>query len=111
VVGLHICGNLLPILEDVLATGANLVDIDHQVAPGDALAVNRGRAVLRGNLDPSSVFAFGTLESIERATASLRTQVEGAGHWVYSSGCDISPGTPSENLSRVLTALGGKPGE
>ena len=108
-VGLHICGNLLPILEDVLATGANLVDIDHQVAPRDALELNRGRAALRGNLDPSSVFAFGTPQSISQAVASLRTQVEGAGHWIYGSGCDISPGTSAENLSRVLAALGVKP--
>jgi MtaA/CmuA family methyltransferase len=107
-VGLHICGNLLPILEDVLGTGANLVDIDHQVVPRDALELNRGRAVLRGNLDPSSVFAFGTAQSISQAVAPLRTQVEGAGHWIYGSGCDISPGTPAENLSRVLSALGVK---
>jgi MtaA/CmuA family methyltransferase len=106
VVGLHICGNLLPILEDVLATGANLVDIDHQVSPAEALRLARGRAVLRGNLDPSSVFAFGTLETIKQAAASLRAQVEGVGHWIYGSGCDISPGTSAENLSLVLAALG-----
>jgi MtaA/CmuA family methyltransferase len=119
VVGLHICGNLLPILEDVLTTGANLVDIDHQVSPAEALRRNRGRAVLRGNLDPSSVFAFGTPETIKQAVASLRAQVrsatspgppapaiEGAGHWIYGSGCDVSPGTSAENLSLVLAALG-----
>jgi len=106
VVGLHICGNLLPILEDVLATGANLVDIDHQVSPAEALRRNRGRAVLRGNLDPSSVFAFGTPQTINQAVASLRAEVEGVGHWVYGSGCDVSPGTSAENLSLVLVALG-----
>ena len=105
-VGLHICGDLLPIFDDVLSTGANLVDIDHQVSAAEALSVNRGRAVLRGNLDPSAVFAFGTKETISRETASLKADVEGRGCWIYSSGCDISPGTPVENLPRVLTALG-----
>ncbi len=106
VVGLHICGDLLPIFQDVLSTGANLVDIDHQVSPVEVLVRNGGRAVLRGNLDPSAVFAFGTGETISRATASLKAQVEGRGSWIYSSGCDISPGTPAENLHRTLRALG-----
>ena len=62
--------------------------------------------MLRGNLDPSAVFTFGTEETINRETASLKADVEGRGCWMYSSGCDISPGTPVENLRRVLTALG-----
>ncbi len=107
-VGLHICGDLLPIFDDMLSTGATLVDIDHQVSAAEALSVNRGRAVLRGNLDPSAVFAFGTEETINRETASLKADVEGRGCWIYSSGCDISPGTPTRNLERVLTALWGE---
>ena len=105
-VNLHICGNLLPILEDVLSTGVNFLDIDHQVPAGEALRRNRGRAVLRGNLDPSSVFAFGTEESIRQEVAKLRHEVEGRGPWVYGSGCDISHNTPRENVELVMTALG-----
>ena len=104
-VGVHICGNILPIFEDVLSTGVNLVDIDHQVSPAQVLKANRARAVLRGNLDPSAVFAFGTPEVIDRSTRELRRAVEGQGSWIYSSGCDISPGTPRENLERVVKAL------
>ena len=103
--GLHICGNLLPIFEDVISTGVNLLDIDHQVPADEALKRNRGRAVLRGNLDPSAVFAFGTEEAIGRETAKLKAQVGGRGRWIYGSGCDVSPGTPEENLRRVGRAL------
>lgn len=105
---LHICGNLVPILEDVLSTGVNLLDIDHQLPAGEALEKNRGRAVLRGNLDPSAVFAFGTEEAIDRAVTELKAQVGGRGGrggWIYGSGCDVSPGTPQENLRRVVSAL------
>ena len=52
------------------------------------------------------MFTFGTEETIIRRTESLKADVEGRGSWVYSSGCDISPGTPVENLRRVLTGLG-----
>jgi len=104
-VGLHICGDILPIFEDVLSTGVNLVDIDHQAPPPTVLDLNRSRAVLRGNLDPSSVLAFGTPEMIDRKTRELRCAVEERGCWVHSSGCDISPGTPPQNLSRVIDNL------
>jgi MtaA/CmuA family methyltransferase len=104
-VGLHICGNLMPILEDVLTTGANLLDIDYQVSAKDALRVNKGRAVLRGNLNPSSVFAFGTKEVIKAETAKLKAEVKRQGLWIFSSGCDISPGTPKANIELALKCL------
>ncbi len=107
-VGLHICGDVLPIFEDVLSTGVNLLDIDHQVPAGEALERNRRRAVLRGNLDPSAVLAFGTEEVIGREAATLKAQVGGRGRWIYGSGCDVSPGTPEDNLRRVVSALRGE---
>lgn len=103
--GLHICGNLTPILEDVLTTGADLVDVDHQVSPLKALDLNNGRAVLRGNLDPSGVFAFGTEEALVRQTSRLKEETEGRGCWIYGSGCDISPGSPARTLRRVAELL------
>ena len=104
-VGLHICGNLMPILQDVLTTGANLLDIDYQVSAKDALRVNKGRAVLRGNLNPSSVFAFGTEDVIKAETTKLKSEVAGKGSWIFSSGCDISPGTPRANIELAMKYL------
>jgi len=102
-VGLHICGNTLPILEDVLSTGVDFMDIDYQVPADQALALARGRIVLRGNLDPSSVFRFGTPRQVRSATAALRDATRNA-RWILSSGCDIPPGTPAENIHAFVNA-------
>jgi uroporphyrinogen decarboxylase len=105
VLGLHICGNLLPILEDVIATGVDLVDVDYQVPAPQAIAQARGRVTLRGNLDPSAVFRFGTPAQVRQATADLVRAVGGHARWVMSSGCDIPPGTPEENVHAFMKAV------
>ncbi|MGC9468233.1 MAG: uroporphyrinogen decarboxylase family protein [Anaerolineae bacterium] len=105
-VGLHICGNVLPILEDVLTTGATWVDIDYQVAAATAVRVTDDRAVLRGNLDPSAVFRFGSCADVRAATRALETaRSRVAPRWILSSGCDIPPGTPAKNLHAFVDAI------
>ncbi len=100
-VGLHICGGTLPILEGVIATGVHFMDVDYQVPAADALALAGGRIALRGNLDPSALFRFGTPAQVREGTAGLARGVSGA-RWILSSGCDIPPGTPAENLTAFV---------
>lgn len=96
-IGLHVCGNILPILPDLIATGADLLDVDYQVPAATAIEMAAGRISLRGNLDPSAVFRFGSAENVVAETRRLCRAVAGA-RWILSSGCDIPPGTPAENL-------------
>ena len=110
-VGLHICGDVKPILEDVIDTGVTWIDIDHQVPVEAALAMAGDRIALRGNLDPSSIFRFGTPAEVDAATtallATLRSGAGGAlpGRWFASSGCDIPPGTPAENIHAFVERI------
>lgn len=109
-VGLHICGNVAPILDDVISgTEVTFMDVDYQVPVATAVALSQGRIGLRGNLDPSSVFRFGSEADVADATASLVTEVTDEGgtaatRWVLSSGCDIPLGTPAENLRAFVAA-------
>jgi len=97
-VGLHICGNLVPIFEGVVDTGVTFADIDYQVDAATALRLADGRIALRGNLDPSAVFRFGRPEAVRAATGALIGSVGEARGWILSSGCDIPPGTPADNI-------------
>jgi uroporphyrinogen decarboxylase len=105
-VGLHVCGDTRSILDDMIATGADLLDIDHQVPTEEALAMAGDRIVLRGNLDPSGVLRFATPDEIRTRTRQLCRMVEGR-RWIVSSGCDIPPGTPEENLRAFANAVRG----
>ena len=102
-IGFHVCGNILPVLEDLISTGADLLDVDYQVPAAKALELAAGRVTLRGNLDPSSVFRFGSSDKVRTETQALCRAVTG-GRWILGSGCDIPPGTPPENLQAFVEA-------
>lgn len=104
VVGLHICGDTTAIIEDAIAAGVDFLDIDHQVPPAAAIQIARGRIVLRGNLDPSSDFRFASPEHTCTRTEALCRTVRNA-PWIMSSGCDIPPGTPDENIHTFVRAV------
>jgi MtaA/CmuA family methyltransferase len=103
--GLHVCGDISPILEDLIATGAGLIDVDHQVDASSAIRQARGRVALRGNLDPVTAFFQGSAEEVRRQTGTL-IQTAGGARWILSSGCDIPPGTPAENVEAFCRAAG-----
>jgi MtaA/CmuA family methyltransferase len=100
-VGLHVCGNILPILDDLIATGADLLDIDYQVPAVRAIEQAAGRVTLRGNLDPVSLLLNASPERVRSKTLELSAQAAGA-RWIISTGCDIPPGTPRANLAALV---------
>lgn len=96
-VKLHICGNTTAILPRMLETGADIVDVDHLVrdmAPFAAL-LKPGQA-LCGNLDPVSLIQDGSPAAVRAAARTALSQVPG--RLILSGGCEITPGTPVENL-------------
>ena len=62
---LHICGNTTKILEGMLATGADALELDYKTDARSARDAMKGRAVFIGNIDPSSVLALGTPALVE----------------------------------------------
>ncbi|NQU42972.1 uroporphyrinogen decarboxylase family protein [bacterium] len=104
VVGLHICGRIEPIIPDILATGVDFFDIDYAVPASRALELTGDGAVLRGNLDPASLFRFGTPEQVHKATRALIDEAKGR-RWILSSGCDIPAGAPAENIEAFMSEI------
>lgn len=103
-VALHICGNVVPILEDMISTGLDFVDIDYQVPADRAIALSAGRVALRGNLDPIAVFYNGSPDEVRKTTADLCRAVAGS-RWIASTGCDIPPGTPADNVAAFVDTV------
>jgi uroporphyrinogen decarboxylase len=54
--------------------------------------------ILAGNLDPTSVFHSGTIAEVETQTSALMSLASPYKNFIISSGCDIPPHTPVENL-------------
>lgn len=104
--GFHVCGNIRPVFENLISTGAAFLDIDYQVPAPEAIALAKARIAMRGNLDPSSVFLQGSPDDVSRLTADLR-KTAAQGRWILGSGCDISPGVPRANLAAFAAAVKG----
>jgi MtaA/CmuA family methyltransferase len=102
---LHICGDTTRILEDMLASGADIIDIDWLVDIQKAADVFGERAALCGNFDPVAVMLQGTPEQVRRATWEC---LEHGGRRCFSAaGCEIPDGTPHANLHAQAAVLAG----
>lgn len=101
---LHICGNTSAILGDMLATGADVLELDYKTDVHAACDACRNRAVFCGNLDPSGVLARGTPEGVARKTRELLDVFAGNPRFILNAGCAIPATTPPENLHAMLRA-------
>jgi uroporphyrinogen decarboxylase len=104
---LHICGNTTRILEPMLATGADALELDYKTDVRAARDVLRGRAVFIGNIDPSGVLALGTPALVEARTRELLEVFAGVPGFILNAGCAIPAETPPENLKAMLAAARG----
>ena len=102
----HNCGNNVPdMLPSILSIGAagyhfgNAVDMERDIlskVPSDVLVF--------GNVDPAGVLRMGTPKSVRAATLALMEKCCRYGNFVLSSGCDIPPMTPWENIDAFFEA-------
>lgn len=101
----HNCGNNTPLMtKDIYAIGAwgyhfgDAIDMKAMLpdAPADALVM--------GNVSPSAQFLRGTPESIYAETKRIMSECTGNSNYVISSGCDIPPMSPWENIDAFFKA-------
>jgi MtaA/CmuA family methyltransferase len=99
---LHICGNTSRIIDDMLETGADGLELDYRTDATLARDKMKDRSVFVGNIDPSGVLAFGTPALVEEKTRELLTVFMDQPRFVLNAGCAIPPMTPPENLRAMI---------
>ncbi len=104
---LHICGNTSKIIDEMLETGSDGLELDYRTDAALAHAKMKDRTVFIGNIDPSGVLALGTPKLVEEKTCELLTIFADTPGFILNAGCAIPPITPSENLhAMIVTARG-----
>ncbi len=97
---LHICGNIEPLLELLVQTEADIVDVDHMVSFKKAVEVfAETRTSANGNLDPVSVFLDGSVETVRSAVKACIQATDAT--TMISGGCEIPRKTPYENMKAM----------
>ena len=102
----HNCGDNVPrMLDSILSTGAaayhfgNSVDMEKDIlekVPADT--------IIMGNIDPAGTLLMGTPETVRQATLSLLERCAKSPNYILSSGCDIPPLTPWNNIQAFFDA-------
>ena len=103
---LHICGNSLKILADMIKTGADIIDVDHLVPSMKPFAELLGEGqVFSGKSDPVGIIQDGSSEQI---ISSVRESwAQGGGRVIVSAGCEVPPDTSQDNMRAFREAVNG----
>jgi uroporphyrinogen decarboxylase len=101
---LHICGNTTRILEGMLASGADALELDYKTDVTTARDALKGRAVFIGNIDPSGVLALGTPALVEAKVRELLKVFADVPGFILNAGCAIPAETPPANLRAMIEA-------
>jgi uroporphyrinogen decarboxylase len=86
----------------MMDTGADGLELDYKTDMHKAHALMADRTVFVGNVDPSGVLAFGSVEQVERTTRELLSTFADTPRFVLNAGCAIPPGTPEANLRAFI---------
>jgi uroporphyrinogen decarboxylase len=101
----HNCGNTIPLISSILTNGARIFHFGNAINLAEMLKLMPEDRVVLGNVDPAGQFRNGTPQSIYDVTTNLLNQCGGHANWVVSSGCDIPPLAPWENIDSFFKAV------
>lgn len=102
----HNCGNnTILTIDSILRTGAAAYHFGNAISMKEMLTKIPDDILVMGNIDPSGVFLNGTPESVRQETLSLLKDCAAHPNFVISSGCDIPPETPWENIHAFFDAV------
>jgi uroporphyrinogen decarboxylase len=101
VLHLHICGDTTKITDDFIATGAQVLEIDHKTDAKRLKEAAQGRTCLLGNID-TNLLALGKPEEVEDACRELIESCQAGGGLILGPGCALPPHTPAENVHALV---------
>jgi len=101
---LHNCGNTVGMVKHMENTGALGLHFGNAVDMRLILPQVSSHVLVFGNLDPARVLKNGTIEDVRKGVEELLEIGESYPNFILSSGCDVPPGTPFENLDMFFRA-------
>ena len=102
----HNCGdNVLRMTESILSTGADAYHFGNSIDMTDMMAKMPADVPVMGNVDPAGVLRQGNPDTVREATLAVMEKCCTYPNFVISSGCDIPPATPWENIEAFFEVV------
>jgi len=100
--GLHVCGKEDHLLDQLIETGADWIELDPATNPALCKRVFQGRTSVFGMLEPAHILGAGTTEEVREHTLDIMRTMAPGGHFIMGPGCALPPNTPPENIHTVM---------
>jgi uroporphyrinogen decarboxylase len=101
----HNCGNsTLSLTKEILAAGADAYHFGNAIDLSEMLKLIPPDIPVMGNVDPAGQLRGGTPASVRGATLAVLEKCGGYPNFILSSGCDIPPVSPLENIDAFFAA-------
>lgn len=102
----HNCGDNTPYMtESFVSFGAAAYHFGNAVDMKEMLDKMPSDVAVMGNVDPAAVLRMGTPEAVRRATLDVMERCSPYPNFVISTGCDVPPMTPWENVDAFFGAV------
>ncbi|MEI3339107.1 MAG: uroporphyrinogen decarboxylase family protein [Eubacterium sp.] len=106
IVGYHNCGNCtIQQIQSITENGCRLLHFGNAIDMADMMPKIPSNIVAMGNIDPAGQFRNGTPGSVKAATVDLLEKCGSYPNFVISSGCDIPPLSPWENIQAFFNGV------
>jgi uroporphyrinogen decarboxylase len=106
---LHNCGNSGQCTQAMIDSGARVLHFGNLTDMEEALRVCPPDVLVMGNLDPVGLFKLGSPQKVRESSRQLLDKAKSYHNFVISSGCDIPPHTPPENIDAFFEACAKQP--
>ena len=102
---LHNCGNTGHCTEAMIRSGASALHFGNRADMVEALETCPVDLPVMGNIDPVCVMQQATPEQVYSVVSELLEKTASYDSFILSSGCDVPPHTPIENIKAFYQAL------
>jgi uroporphyrinogen decarboxylase len=101
-VALHICGDATRILPEMVATGAQILELDYKTDKEVAKSALRGKATFLGPVNPELIWAAGSPSEVEDAARQALEVLAPGGEFILGPGCALGHTTPADNIHALI---------
>lgn len=102
---LHNCGNTGHCTDAMVRSGAKGLHFGNRADMVEALRECPAGLMVMGNIDPVGVMQQASPEKVKEETLALLEATASWDNFVLSTGCDVPPHTPFENIAAFYEAL------
>lgn len=102
---LHNCGNTGHCTPAMIATGAKGYHLGNKANMVEALKICPHSSLVMGNIDPVEILKMASPQQVEENVRILLRQTKSWKNFILSTGCDVPPNTPLNNIQAFYRAL------